>query len=225
MYSANPDRVSKWESQVLLDGQPLEIPANRRSLAAIRSYLAILAMEQQRILRSLTVDGEPANLTQPLTNHSNFTCIEAETLDLAQLPLQLIKTAIQQVACARSELNSAVVLVLINDGKLAREFWWNLAVQLKEPLLTMSLLPETAGCLHRGHASQTQLRKWQLQQLAAILREIDEACWFEDTRVLSHALESRALPWLDNLEQSLNLLLETTLAAQAAQVASAEFAP
>lgn len=73
-----------------------------------------------------------------------------------------------------------MVLVLINEGVGAREFWWRLAPDLKAPLLTLSLVPEFACGPANGRASLTQLRKWQLQQLAGIIREVDEAWWTED---------------------------------------------
>jgi hypothetical protein len=137
--------------------------------------------------------------------------INAETIDLDDAPLRLIRTARQQANHARAQLEKAITLVLINDGQFAREFWWDLARDLKEPLITLSLVPERAfGCAGAG-ASARQLRKWQLQHLAAIIREVDQACWTEDTKILSNMLESRALPWLDNLRASLELGHETLL--------------
>jgi hypothetical protein len=133
-------------------------------------------------------------------------------MELDEMPLQLLKTARQQTLVARSHVESAVALVLINDGRLAREYWWNLARELKEPLITLSLLPQDlCGSDSRG-GSLRQLRKWQLQQLAAIIRAVDEACWSEDTLALSNALEGRALPWLDKLHQLICLWDETVSA-------------
>ena len=59
-----------------------------------------------------------------------------------------------------------------------------------------------------------QLRKWQLQQLAAILIEVDEASWSEDSAALSNALEYRVLPWLHGLGTSLELWHDTLSAKQ-----------
>ena len=56
---------------------------------------------------------------------------------------------------------------------MARELWWNLARQLKEPVLTLSLLPDNACGPANGRASLTQLRKWQLEQIAAIIKDVD----------------------------------------------------
>ena len=96
---------------------------------------------------------------------------------------------------------------------MAREFWWNLTRQLKQPLLTLTLMPEQlCGYAYAG-VSPTQLRKWQLQQLGMIMKDVDEACWAENPSVLANALENRVLPWLGSLEASLELWLETLLIA------------
>jgi hypothetical protein len=195
--------------QVLLDGLPVILPAQKRSLAAIRSYLELLALEQQRILFSFRVDGARINLSAMLPTQSRFAKVEAETLDLTQVPLQLIKTAMVQTSEAKSQIISAVTLVLINEPGWAREHWWNLVRVLNQPLLTLSLMPENAYSSTTNGTSLTQLRKWQLQQLAAILKDVDLACWSDEPGALSNALEYRVLPWLQGLQTSLELWHET----------------
>lgn len=195
--------------QVLLDGRAVSLPPQRRSLAAIRSYLEVLALEQQRILFSFRVDGARVNLSAMLPTQTRFTKVEAETLDLTQVPLQLIKTAIVQTGEAKSQVISAVTLVLINEPGWAREHWWNLVRVLNQPLLTLSLMPENAYSSTANGTSLAQLRKWQLQQLAAILRDVDQACWSDEAGALSNALEYRVLPWLQGLQTSLDLWHET----------------
>ena len=100
---------------------------------------------------------------------------------------------------------------MINDGVVAREVWWEVARKLKEPLLTLSLLPDSVYQPVAGCASLLQLRKWQLQQLAAIINDVDEACW-STPAALSNALENRVLPWLDKLQQTIFLWHQTVLA-------------
>ncbi|MCW5553961.1 MAG: hypothetical protein KIS67_17625 [Verrucomicrobiae bacterium] len=204
--------ATRRDIQVTLDGQRVDLPAERRSLTAIRAYLEALAMEQQRILCAFCVDGRPANLAHFPADRNGFTHVAAETVDLDDLPRQLIRTALHQTVQAREQALAAVVLVLINEGVVAREFWWKLAADLKAPLLTLSLVPESVCGPANGSASLTQLRKWQLQQLAGIIREVDEACWTEDPNCLSNTLENRVLPWLDKLHESLDLWHKTALA-------------
>jgi hypothetical protein len=195
--------------QILLDGKPIELPPQRRSLASIRCYLESKALEQQRILCSLRVDGRPVSLAEPLQTHKPFAKVEGQTIDLEQMPLQLVNIARRQSLQARLHVEEAVARVLINDSRQAREHWWNLAQDLKQPLLALSLMPETSCAAAQGSASLSQLRKWQLQQLATIINEVDETCWGQDASGLSDALEKRVLPWLNNLLSSLDLWHET----------------
>jgi hypothetical protein len=202
--------------EVWLDGLPVNLPPERRSLGAIRCYLERLALEQQRILYSFRVNGRCPNFGRPLATLGPIQVVEAETIALEQTPLHLVNAAREQVAQARARLESAVVLVLINEGTVASELWWKLAQELKAPLLTLSLLPETICGPANGRASLSQLRKWQLQQLAAIIKEVDEACGSGSSRTLSNVLENRALPWLIQLQDSLELWRETLLADSSA---------
>ena len=216
MFSDAADSVSPDAVEVMLDGQPVAVPSDRRSLVAIRSYLDRLALQQQRILCSFTVDGQAANAARLSRSRASFNRVEGETIELEQMPLQLIESALAQAVHAKERAEEAVVLVLINDGQVAREVWWDLARDLKEPLVTLSLLPDAALRLPGDCVPPIQLRKWQLQQLAAIIRQVDEACGLEDTRALSNALENRALPWLATLIDTLSLWQQTMLAGRRA---------
>lgn len=195
--------------EVKLDGLPLEVPSERRSLRSICSYLECVALHRQRILCSLVVDGAIINLTEPPEDEKPFASIEAETMGLGDVPAQLIKAALQQTISVRDRVRSAVELVLINEREQARELWWKLSLALKEPLLTLSLLPEGVYKATEGQASLTQLRKWQLQQLGSVIKDVNHACDCDCSTMLSDALELRVLPWLDKLHASLNLWHET----------------
>jgi hypothetical protein len=195
--------------EITLDGSPVFPPLKYRSLSAIRCCLEALALEKQRILCSLRVDDEPINLSLPLVVEKKFYRVAAETIPLEEKSLLLLKTALQQADHARMCVETAVTLVLINDGCVARELWWNLAKQLKEPVLTLSLLPDDACGPANGRASLTQLRKWQLEQVGAIIKDVDAACQRPGTIPLSNALENRVLPWLQNLSELISLWHET----------------
>ncbi len=203
---------ARGKIEITLDGFPVLPPLEYRSLPAIRCYLETLALERQRILCSLSVDDEAINLALPLVMEKNFYRITAETIPLEEKSLLALKTALQQADQARACVETAVTLVLINDVGVARDLWWNLAKQLKEPVLTLSLLPDNACGPANGRASLTQLRKWQLEQVAAIIKDVDAACHAEDTIPLSNALEKRVLPWLQNLVELITLWHETAQA-------------
>jgi hypothetical protein len=198
--------------QITLDGLPVLPPLEYHSLPAIRCYLEMLALEKQRILCSLNVDDEPVNLALPLVRGNGFRRVEAGTIPLEEKSLLLLKTALQQADLAREGVETAITLVLINDARVARELWWNLAKQLKEPVLTLSLLPDSACGPANGRATLTQLRKWQLEQIAAIIKDVDTVCHAADTIPLSDALENRVLPWLQHLTELILLWHETVQA-------------
>src|SRR6185295_10562422 len=81
--------------EVMLDGLPVALPAERSSLIGIRSYLETVALERQRILCSFSVDGEQANLSHQLTNRKKFNRVEARTITLEEMPLQILRTALE----------------------------------------------------------------------------------------------------------------------------------
>jgi hypothetical protein len=203
------DSFSAGEVEVKLDGLTVDIPPERRSFTGIRSYLESLALQQQRILCALNVDGEPVNLTQPRRVSKTFAHVEGETMSLNEVPSQLVKAAMQQAVTVRSRVQTTLELVMINSIQPARELWWNLSTSMKEPLLTLSLVPDNICGAQNGNGSLMQLRKWQLQQLGCIMQEVDEACRSEEVALLSDVLEKRALPWLDTLIESLGLWQET----------------
>ena len=199
--------------EVLLDGHPIKLPAERRSLSAIRTYLETLALESERMLCAFRVDGRPEKMSQAClkSEKTAFSRVEGTTVGLTEIPQRMLETALTETVQARIAVQKAVTLVLINNGIVAQELWWDLTRQLKEPLLTLSLLPETIYQTPAGSASLLQMRKWQLQQLAVIMKEVDEACWSADPTQLSNALENHALPWLGKLHQTILLWRETVL--------------
>jgi hypothetical protein len=205
-----------WEEEdevaVFLDGLPVTIPAGRNSPNAIRCYLETLALENQRVICALSIDGYATNLSLPLPRYGKFSRIDAESVALDESVLLLLKTAYQQTNHARECVETALTLVLINDANVARELWWNLARQLKEPVLTLSLLPDHLCGQTHGSASLKQLRKWQLEQVASLIRHVDEACHSGDTINISDALENRVLPWLEKLGELIQLWHETAMA-------------
>jgi hypothetical protein len=197
---------------ILMDGNPVTVPAQRSSLNSIRCYLETLALEKQRVLCALQVDGYAANLDLPLIYNGAFSRVEAETVALDESFVLVLQTAGQQTRHVRNCVETALTLVLINHINIAREIWWNLARQLKEPVFTLSLLPDHLCGPANGSASLKQLRRWQLEQVAAIIREVDDACTNGGTIQISDALEHRVLPWLKDLSDLIQFWHETVAA-------------
>ena len=195
----------KARVEVILDGELVVLPALRSSVAAIRSYLERKALEKQRILCAFYVDGRSFWTAESLHQVKTFERVEAKSIDLAQVPCQLLVTARQQLVQARERVAAAVEMVLINSSRQAREYWWDLARDLKQPLVTLSLIPSSFGAVPDGSSSLIESRRRQLEELAAILKEVDQTCWSADSLPLSNALENRVLPWLDSLRDMLDL--------------------
>jgi hypothetical protein len=195
---------------VTLDCEAVALPIARKSLGAIRSYLEAIALASQRVIAEFAVDGCPVDLSLPLDNLS-FRRIDAITVPLSELPLLLLTTAGQQVNRARATVETTLTLVLINNPATARELWWKIASQLKDPVLTLSLMPENLCQLCCGTSFQ-KLRRWQLEQIALIVRRVDRACESQDNIQLSDALEKLVLPWLDKLGEHIRLWFDATQA-------------
>lgn len=204
MNDANSEIAeSAWEIVVTLDSVTVALPAARKSLKAIRSYLESLALASQRILGEFAVDGCAVDLSQPLSKQ--FFCrVDATTVSLNELPLLLLHTAGQQASRARAAVEAALTLVLINTPGTARELWWQVASQLTEPVLTLSLMPEDLCQLSCGTTFH-QVRRWQLEQISRIVRRVDAACEDQDNIRLSDALEKLVLPWLDRLTEHIQI--------------------
>jgi hypothetical protein len=197
---------------VILDGKPIRIPAECKSLGAIRTHLERLALAQERVLSHCLVDGRPANSSGFGWANNSFRSFEARTSPPADLASEILQTALRQTAAARTLVETAVPLVLINDAPLARELWCHLASQLKEPLLTLGLLPDSHYRQPDGCVSFQQMRLWQIEHYAAIIEQVNEASALEDTGALSNALEHRVLPWLQKLHDLIELWHQTALA-------------
>jgi hypothetical protein len=201
---------SAGELVVTLDREIIIPPKGCNSINSIRSYLESVALANQRLLSELFADGQPVDLSMPLANLS-FRRVDAATISLSDLPLLLLNTAGKQAERARRAVDTALTLVLINNATTARELWWNVASQLKEPVLTLSLMPENLCELWCGTPFR-KLRRWQLEQIAMIVQRVDEACNAEDNIQLSDALENLVLPWLDKLCEHIRLWHDATQA-------------
>jgi hypothetical protein len=199
--------------QVLLDGAPIDSPENCRSLGGVRAHLEAVALKQHRIVYAFNVDGRPGDV-QRLGEDGDFFKVEAETVALDEMPLYLLSMAIHQLNRAYAQALSATDVLVTKDCCVAREFWWDLSASLRQPLLTLSLIPESKLGQSAG-ASQATLRKWQFEQLGAIISDLNEACWSNDVNVLRNALWARVIPWIESLQRSLDLLNQGMMGAAA----------
>lgn len=197
---------------VYFDGKPISIPAEYRALGAVRSYLERLALAQGRVLSQCVVDGRPANSSAFDWANCSFRFLEAKTSSPVDLASEILRTTRKQTAEVRRLVETAVTLVLINDAPLSRRLWCELVCKLKEPLLTLALLPDSNYRRPDGCVSLPQMRRWQIEQYGCIIQQVNEASAFEDLSRLSNALENCALPWLQKLQDLIELWYETAQA-------------
>jgi hypothetical protein len=203
--------------EVLLDGVPVGLPAERRSFSAIRCHLETIALQQQRILCSLHVATSVVQGAETSTSGASIVRVEARTMQLGDRAMLILDMALAQSVRVMKRVTNAITLVLINEVHAARELWWDLARELKEPVLTLSLLPDNVCGPSHGQASFTKLRRWQLEQLAAIILDVDQASASQDTVHLSDALATHVLPWIESHHELIKLWRETAQAGAAHQ--------
>jgi hypothetical protein len=186
--------------QITLDGQPLALSGKQgRSLHAIRSHLERVALKRNRVLFSLTVNGTPVGVGESLLQFKNFHKIAARTIGFNQLGFQLVAVAADQVNTLHERVERLALQVMINDWAKAEQLWWDLMPELKDPLLTLSFVPESVEALPHGEDISTKALKRFTLDLVKILEEIEEILTRKELLELSDALENQLLPWLRGL--------------------------
>jgi hypothetical protein len=196
---------------VLLDGTPVKVPSGRRSVDAIHTLLEAIALERHRVLWSFNVEPA-AQPSEAWESERTPLRVIGLTFDLEDVPLRMVSIALEQTEDAKRNVLEVMASAIAAEGTVTRERWWKMARQLKQPLLTLSLLPENLFGDTTNTVSVMQLRRWQLEQLGATLREVDEACWSRDAQQLPKILEARVMAWLSKLGDSLELWREILLA-------------
>jgi hypothetical protein len=194
---ANNNKPAIPRVQVTFDGQSLELPYKQgRSLQAIRTHLETLALKRHRVLFSLTVNGVPVSLGESMSPFKTFHKIVARTIGFGQLSLQLVAVAADQVNTLHERVQRMALQVMINDWDKAEEMWWDLMPDLKDPLLTLSFIPQSIEMLPNGEEIGAKAVKKFTQDLAVILEEIDRIIARQELLEFSNALENDLLPWL-----------------------------
>ena len=188
--------------EVTLDGDPVRLAAPANTLPAIRSQLETIALIRQRILFAFEVDGVPVSLAAPMVRISKFHRVAGSTIGFEDLREQLAQVALEQIQQLRSRAEAVSLLVLINDWPRARQLWWDLVPDLKEPLLTLSFLCELPLLTPDAEpGGPGKLRSMKVEELGKMLGQIDVASTQCQALGLSDALEHFLLPWLDQLAQ------------------------
>jgi hypothetical protein len=186
--------------QITLDGQPVALSVKQgRSLQAIRAHLEQVALKRQRVLFSLTINGTPVSLGEPLSPFKTFHKIAARTIGFDQLGFQLVAVAADQVNALHERVERLSLQVMINEWPKAEALWWELMPELKDPLLTLSFIPQNVEVLPNGEEISPKALKRFTNDLVKILEDIEEILTRKELLELSDALENQLLPWLRGL--------------------------
>jgi hypothetical protein len=186
--------------QITLDGQPVALSIKQgRSLQAIRAHLEQVALKRQRVLFSLTINGTPVSLGEPLSPFKTFHKIAARTIGFDQLGFQLVAVAADQVNTLHERAERLALQVMINEWPKAEALWWDLMPELKDPLLTLSFIPQNVEVLPNGEEISPKALMRFTSDLVKILENIEEILTRKELLELSDALENQLLPWLRGL--------------------------
>jgi hypothetical protein len=195
--------------QVLLDGRELKLPGHvRGSLPAIRSYLELLALQQERVVSVLSVDGHPVRFQVDLTELREFQRVQAQTISFAELSQQLIETAHAQVGALQTQVEAAAMQVLINDWPAVEKLWQEWAPAFLSPILIIKSLRDLCGTRIEELSLRRQTLAEHLAEFGPLWKRIEQTFEKRDILELSNALEQLLGPWLERLSDYLAKLNE-----------------
>ncbi len=200
MAEIDQNRNLGKQSKILLDGKKVEIPANAmHSLAEVRAHLELLALRQDRVLASLTVDGQPISLTQVSGVKEGFSLVQAFSIGFAELAESVASTTRLQVCELKSKVDSAVTLVLINPWGPVHQQLKQLEGELRTLLVVLHFLQELTGSPMTNILFGNRTLLEHLSEFLAIINCLDQAETQQNVITLSDVLENKLSPWLQTL--------------------------
>lgn len=193
--------------QVTMDGQPVDLPDwLGESLDAIKTYLECIAMKEERVLWTLQVDGIKLDLAEPDLLIDAFNSVRANTISYDELAERLVTAGRTKVHELLTELEPAVLNVLINDTAFAERLWYDWEPQLREPLFSLRALSELKRT-NRTAPFDSALLPTYLDQLGFTCSEVESLFvrnQFDENSAdlvsLSEILDFTLIPWLRNLD-------------------------
>lgn len=201
MSTLFPIPLKLFPVTVTLDGEVVSLSLGERiSLSAIRRSLENLALRRQRVLMAFTVDDMPLSLHRTLVDIQNFQRVAGRTASIEFLGLELLATTRRHLTELIERTQQSSLLALINKPAVARQLWLELQPDLREPLLTLSFLPEISQVRHDGVPALTPPLPQLAEELTGISRHME---WLtqsaEDPQALSDGFDLTN-NWLENLE-------------------------
>ncbi|HEY1171411.1 MAG TPA: hypothetical protein VGH19_08595 [Verrucomicrobiae bacterium] len=197
-------KIKLFPAQVTLDGEVVALPVEeRKSLRSIKCALEGMALQRERVLISMVVDGVPVSLQSTLKEKIDFRFVAGRTVSIDFLGLELLVAARRQVLdlIDRSRLNA--LQVLINPPTISRKLWQEMQPDLREPLLTLSFMPEIGLASVEGLPVMAPSLTALAEDLLALSRRMELLiCEEQDVYVLSEGFEL-IVCWLENLQEAI----------------------
>lgn len=188
---------------ILLDGDPVELPPNLQPyLLAIHAHMETVALRRGRILETLNLSA--ASRQAPIKPEGKG----SQNQDWDQLGRYFLKTLRKQVAVLQEKLDSAVLLVVVNEWKVAERLWAELQHDLRAAVLTLRLLQEFGGSLALNSEANSECVAQYFRELHSAWQSLDLSAGARETLSFSNELEQRLQPWLDRLDNHLKTLDE-----------------
>jgi hypothetical protein len=193
--------------EILMDGQPVALPPQAlSSLNSVRRHLELLALRQDRILAALRVDGQDLDLQHGDLDCPEFRNVHASTLTFKAICHKLVATLREQVGRLHLRVETTADQVLINDWAGATCLVRDLLLEVRYPLVLLTLLPQLDGIsLDKARRNQRALTD-HLARLMAIWQQVDECKMTQNTWRLADVLTQQLGSWLRQLDEYLNLL-------------------
>lgn len=208
MSAGTNDLRPKAEAKVVLDGRVVQVPENvSGSLTAIRDFLEIIALHQERLLVKFSVDGVEQDLKASEWEISSFRQVTAESMSFFDLGKQVIGQVRQQMQSLKRRVENIMLQVVINEWSTARQLWgteWQ--KELASPLLVFNYLKKLCGARIEELTIGQKTLAEHMERFTSIWNQLQSVFEKKNNIGFSDALELSYLPWLNDLIDYLVLL-------------------
>lgn len=200
-------RAAQAQTKVVLDGRVVNIPAQHRTSAtAVRDYLESLAMHQERVLSSLTIDGTLVDLRSKRIDISAFSEVHAESNSFFEMGRELIARSRKQIGDLIGFVESISMQIVINDWQKIESAWSHWIAEFKSPLIAIKFAKDLCG--HRIDELMIGETSFGVhnREFGSLLHRLEEIFTEKNPVGLSDFLDRSYLPWLRGLANYMDLL-------------------
>jgi hypothetical protein len=189
--------------QILVDGKALSL-LSRDEMPRLRADATPRnTRTRQHLFSRSAVEAELRFL--PPAQNSNTA---SQRAPMNELRREILNRAIALTCRTILRIERVLELLLLRKEAVAAERVFELGDQLQDILTLFSLLPGSKTARECHLSAPEQLRAWQFEQLDSVLQEIRQAELSSSDGARRYVLETRVLPWLDSMHNTLSLLQE-----------------